>query len=110
MRPSVVAVGVRERNRGPQTRAHRRAQRHCAAHFPRSYEAYCLSGKLAAKGGVFLYGGVVQKLSALMDKQAFRAAFEAKAPLEKFLAQIPTRLITHPTPGLIGCAAVAAHW
>ncbi|CAM5776115.1 glucokinase [Labrys miyagiensis] len=64
----------------------------------------------AAKGGVFLYGGVVQKLSALMDKQAFRRAFEAKAPLEKFLAQIPTRLIIHPTPGLIGCAAVAAHW
>ena len=22
----------------------------------------------------------------------------------------PTRLITHPTPGLIGCAAVASHW
>lgn len=64
----------------------------------------------AAKGGVFLYGGVVQKLSPLMDKAAFRAAFEAKSPLEKFLRQIPTRLITHPTPGLIGCAAVASHW
>jgi glucokinase len=64
----------------------------------------------AAKGGVFLYGGVVQKLSGLMDKAAFRAAFEAKAPLERFLSQIPTRLITHPRPGLIGCAAVASHW
>ena len=42
--------------------------------------------------------------------QAFRAAFEAKSPLEKFLREIPIRLITHPTPGLIGCAAVAAHW
>ncbi|OCC00754.1 hypothetical protein BA190_32450 [Labrys sp. WJW] len=64
----------------------------------------------AAKGGVFLYGGVVQKLSPLMDEAAFRAAFEAKSPLEKFLREIPIRLITHPTPGLIGCAAVAAHW
>ena len=64
----------------------------------------------AAKVGVFLYGGVVQKLSALMDTAAFRHAFEAKSPLEKFLAQIPARLITHPTPGLIGCAAVASHW
>ncbi len=45
-----------------------------------------------------------------MDKKVFRATFEAKTPLEKFLAQIPTKLITHPTPGLIGCAAVAAHW
>jgi len=64
----------------------------------------------AAKGGLFLYGGVVQKLSTLLDAGAFRAAFEAKAPLQGFLAKIPTQLITHPTPGLIGCAAVAAHW
>ena len=64
----------------------------------------------AAKGGLFLYGGVVQKLSSLLDAELFRAAFEAKAPLQGFLAKIPTRLITHPTPGLIGCAAVAAHW
>jgi glucokinase len=64
----------------------------------------------AAEGGVFLYGGVVQKLSSLMDAQRFRTAFEAKSPLEPFLEKIPIRLITHPTPGLAGCAAVAAAW
>jgi len=64
----------------------------------------------AAKGGIFLYGGVVQKLSALLDPQRFRTAFEAKSPLEPFLEVIPIRLITSPTPGLTGCAAVAASW
>lgn len=64
----------------------------------------------AAKGGVFLYGGVAQKLSALLDPLAFRAGFEAKSPLEPFLRAIPTKLITAPCPGLAGCAAVAADW
>jgi glucokinase len=64
----------------------------------------------AAKGGVFLYGGVAQKLSALLDPVVFRAGFEAKSPLEPFLQVIPTKLITAPCPGLAGCAAVAADW
>ena len=64
----------------------------------------------AAKGGVFLYGGVVQKLSSFLDGDHFRTAFEAKGPLEPFLEKIPLRLITNPAPGLIGCAAVAAAW
>ena len=61
----------------------------------------------AAKGGIYLYGGVVQKLSALIEPDRFRTAFEAKSPLEPFLEKIPIHLITHPAPGLIGCAAVA---
>jgi len=64
----------------------------------------------AAKGGVFLYGGVVQKLSTFLDGDRFRTAFEAKGPLEPFLEQIPLRLITNAAPGLIGCAAVAKSW
>jgi glucokinase len=64
----------------------------------------------AAKGGVYLYGGVVQKLSALMDANHFRTAFEAKSPMEHFLEAIPIHLITSPAPGLTGCAAVAAAW
>jgi glucokinase len=64
----------------------------------------------AAKGGIYLYGGVVQKLSALIEPDRFRTAFEAKHPLEPFLERIPIHLITHQAPGLIGCAAVAAAW
>ena len=64
----------------------------------------------AAKGGVFLYGGVVQKLSSFIDGDRFRTAFEAKSPLEPFLEQDPAPPDHQPAPGLIGCAAVAAAW
>jgi glucokinase len=64
----------------------------------------------AAKGGVYLYGGVAQKLAPLMDANRFRTAFEAKTPLERFLKAIPIHLITNPAPALTGCAAVAAGW
>jgi glucokinase len=64
----------------------------------------------AAKGGLYLYGVVVQKLSTLMDTTRFRAAFEAKSPLERFLKEIPIHLITNPAPALTGCAAIAAGW
>ena len=50
----------------------------------------------AAKGGLYLYGGVVQKLSALIEPERFRTAFEAKSPLEPFLEQIPIRLDHQP--------------
>jgi glucokinase len=64
----------------------------------------------AARGGIYLYGGVVQKLSTLMDATRFRTAFEAKSPHERFLRGIPIHLITNPAPALTGCAAVAARW
>ena len=54
----------------------------------------------AAKGGIYLYGGVVQKLSKLIEPNRFRTAFEAKSPLEPFLEQIPIHLITNPAPGI----------
>lgn len=63
-----------------------------------------------AKGGVFLYGGVCQKLAPLLDPKSFRATFEDKSPLRPFLQEIPIKLITAPAPGLLGCAAVAVSW
>lgn len=60
-----------------------------------------------AEGGVYLHGGVAQKLAPLLDVAAFRAAFEGKRPHEKLLAHTATVLITEPAPALVGCAAVA---
>ncbi|CAL8978427.1 Glucokinase [Rhodoplanes serenus] len=60
-------------------------------------------------GGVFVGGGVAQKLGELIDAAAFRTAFEAHPPMERMLAAIPTALVTYPEPGLLGCAAYAAH-
>lgn len=62
-----------------------------------------------ATGGVFLAGGVAQRIGPLLDHATFRAAFEAHAPYEGLLRPIPTALITLEQPGLLGCAMFAAH-
>ncbi|MGQ4274276.1 glucokinase [Terrihabitans sp. B22-R8] len=61
-----------------------------------------------AQGGVYLAGGVMQKTIDLMDRAAFRASFEAKAPHERLVSTIATRVITAPYPALTGCAAMAS--
>jgi glucokinase len=60
-----------------------------------------------AVGGVYLHGGVTQKLSPLIDPAAFRAEFEAKAPHDRWLAGIASMYIADATPALLGCAALA---
>ncbi|RTL94500.1 glucokinase [Ancylobacter aquaticus] len=66
-----------------------------------------IAGDLAlitnARGGVYLAGGVSVGLASLFAGSAFRAAFEEHPPFEGRLAEIPVQVITHPTPGLIGC-------
>lgn len=57
-----------------------------------------------ARGGVFLAGGVSQRLLSHRNAAAFRARFEAKGAFSDYLAAIPTQLITHPQPGLLGAA------
>jgi glucokinase len=70
-----------------------------------------LAGDLAltslARGGVFLGGGVAQKIQAFLTSGEFRAAFEAKPPHQKLVGGIPTYLITHPRPAVIGLVAYA---
>lgn len=60
-------------------------------------------------GGLYVGGGVAQKLGPLIDGAAFRAAFEAHPPMRPVLEAIPTALVTCAEPGLLGCAAHAAH-
>lgn len=66
-----------------------------------------IAGDLAlitnARGGVFLAGGVSVGLASLFAQSDFRAAFEEHPPFEGRLAEMPVHVITHPTPGLIGC-------
>jgi glucokinase len=70
-----------------------------------------VAGNLAlvadARGGVFLAGGILPRWAARFDVAAFRRAFEDKAPHSRWLAGIPTFLVTHPQPGLVGLAALA---
>lgn len=62
---------------------------------------------LKATGGVYIAGGVAQKLGPLFDAAIFRAAFENHPPYRDLLAAIPTSLMVCAEPGLIGCAALA---
>ncbi|WP_307233100.1 glucokinase [Pararhizobium capsulatum] len=60
-----------------------------------------------ARGGVFLAGGISQKILPALKKPEFRAAFEDKAPHTALLRTIPTFVVTHPTAALSGLAAYA---
>jgi len=60
-----------------------------------------------AVGGVYIAGGVVSRLGALFDAQAFRAAFDAHPPYQALLATIPLWLMHRSEPGLLGCAVLA---
>jgi glucokinase len=60
-----------------------------------------------ARGGVFLSGGILPRLMDRLDRVRFRARFEAKAPLEAWMAGIPLAIVTHPAPAFLGLAALA---
>ena len=62
---------------------------------------------LGARGGIYIGGGLVERLGELFDETRFRARFVAKGRLAYFLEPIPTYLITRSDPGLLGAAALA---
>jgi glucokinase len=59
---------------------------------------------VSARGGVYVAGGVVPGLGDAFDRDEFRTAFEDKGRFAYLLKSIPTYLITHRTPGLVGLA------
>jgi glucokinase len=60
-----------------------------------------------SRGGVFLTGGIAQKIVPALKAGNFRAAFEDKAPHRELLKTMPVHVITHPLPALAGLAAYA---
>jgi glucokinase len=70
-----------------------------------------LAGDLAlawgARGGVFLAGGILPRMAARLDAAAFRRRFEAKAPMQGWMAEVPLHLVRHPAPAFLGLAALA---
>lgn len=57
---------------------------------------------LGARGGVFLGGGILPRMADTLRESAFRSRFEAKPPVEDYMRAIPTALIVHPGPALVG--------
>ncbi|MBB4065817.1 glucokinase [Gellertiella hungarica] len=60
-----------------------------------------------ARGGVYLAGGISQKILPALRRPEFRAAFEDKAPHSAMLRAIPTYVVTHPMAALAGLASYA---
>lgn len=59
-----------------------------------------------ALGGVYILGGIVPATLDLFRASPFRARFEAKGRFRDYLAPVPTRVVTHPTPAFLGLAGL----
>jgi glucokinase len=58
-------------------------------------------------GGVFLTGGIAQKIVPALKADSFREAFEDKAPHGDMMRSMPIYVITDPLAALAGLAAYA---
>ena len=77
----------------------------------RSLEVFCqimggfagnLALNLACTGGVYIAGGIVPRFVDFLQASEFRSFFEEKGRFKDYLSSIPTFLITHNNPGLLG--------
>jgi glucokinase len=57
-----------------------------------------------ARGGVFIAGGIAQKIKDVLAASDFRARFESKGRLSYFAQAIPTRIILDDNATFIGAA------
>lgn len=62
---------------------------------------------LGAYQGIYIAGGIVQRYPDMLMNSSFRASFENKGRHRHLMEDVPTFLITHPEPGLLGAAAIA---
>ncbi|MDX1499925.1 MAG: glucokinase [Woeseiaceae bacterium] len=62
---------------------------------------------LGAKDGIFIAGGIVRRYPDLLENSRFRSGFEAKGRHRSLLERIPTQLILHEQPGLLGASYCA---
>ena len=62
---------------------------------------------IGAYDGVFIAGSIAQPCPALLTGSRFRESFERKGDYSRLVKPIPTSLITHVQPGLLGAAYCA---
>ena len=70
-----------------------------------------IAGNLAltfgAGGGVYIAGGIARRYPEVLASSSFRAGFERKGRHSRMLERVPTSLITHEQPGLLGASYCA---
>lgn len=59
---------------------------------------------LGAEDGIFIAGGIAQRYPDKLANSRFRSGFERKGRHRSLMERIPTQLITHRQPGLLGAA------
>jgi len=59
-----------------------------------------------ALGGVYIAGGIVPAMADRIAQSGFRARFEAKGRFHDYLHAIPTFVVTHKQPALLGLTAM----
>jgi glucokinase len=76
--------------------------------------AECMAGvagdhalAVLARGGVYLTGGIVVKITSWLQTDHFRSAFCAKGPHSAMLMRIPVRAVTSERVVVIGAARLA---
>lgn len=62
---------------------------------------------LGAKDGVYIAGGIAKRYPDKLANSRFRSGFEHKGRHTSLMERIPTQLITHDQPGLLGAAYCA---
>ena len=59
---------------------------------------------LGAEDGIFIAGGIVRRYPDLIASSGFRSGFERKGRHRSLMERIPTQLILHEQPGLLGAS------
>ena len=62
---------------------------------------------LGADNGIYIAGGIAKRYPELLANSGFRSGFESKGRHRSIMERIPTQLIMHPQPGLLGASYVA---
>jgi len=62
---------------------------------------------LGAHDGIYIAGGILKRYPDLLRTSAFRSGFENKGRYRALMESIPTLLITHSQPGLLGAGDAA---
>lgn len=57
-----------------------------------------------ARGGAYISGGIAPRMADRLAASDFRARFEDKGRLSDYVRDIPTALVLHPYPAIIGAA------
>lgn len=61
----------------------------------------------AARGGVYIAGGIAPQIVDKLALSSFRQRFDAKGRFHSYLAQIPVRVVLRANPALVGLKAFA---